>query len=637
MRGAIVVITLAIMTGIVLTLKFHAQSYLLSTLQNQALEHSIQLQTDDLKLQLLTLSPGVTLNGLSMTSANYDSEIHAGSVEVKSGWGKIATGSIIPDEVVLENAKIWLQPSDLPFNELSSTADESAPALDPVAMLVEPLHIPDTNLRLNNVQLGIAAPDQAEQTQVTLTGKFQSTKSSTLITMEARGNTHQQPFNGSLSYRTSQRTLLGSGARLQLEAEFADSTIASQIVTAKRKGSDPATATIVANGYNLNELMAVFGGPAIDTSELSGKISIGRNLIKASDVNLSLGQADLRADLEINTPENQTPDTKSALLLHVRSDYLPLDELLPHEREFRKTVQDSPDNSSDKVFSVNPPALYDFVQRWDANVQFNASKIHYQGYEVTDLFVASLIKDSTATFSLESPNFASGTLTGKAQYDAQPDTVPGGYLTVSLHNMNLDKFNVEPGVSDILSAGTLTSDGEFWFSGFSTAALAASLDGDIYALLEEGQLDSMAVELAGADIMESLRLLWRSELQQIDVSCGYASAHFNSGVGELEHFLIDSADTLFTASGNVDLDTEAIDITFKPIPHDASLLTATTPINIRGTLASPKIRPGTKLYARVAAAAVLVSLTGPAAALIPFIGVGDGGESSSCGELFSIH
>ena len=42
------------------------------------------------------------------------------------------------------------------------------------------------------------------------------------------------------------------------------------------------------------------------------------------------------------------------------------------------------------------------------------------------------------------------------------------------------------------------------------------------------------------------------------------------------------------------------------------------------------------LYARIAAAAVLVSLTGPAAAIIPFIGIGDGEESSSCMDLFKI-
>ena len=70
MRGAIVVITLAIMTGIVFTLKFHAQSYLLTSLQQYALDQSIQLQTEDLELRLLTTAPGVTLRGISISSAH---------------------------------------------------------------------------------------------------------------------------------------------------------------------------------------------------------------------------------------------------------------------------------------------------------------------------------------------------------------------------------------------------------------------------------------------------------------------------------------------------------------------------------------------------------------------------------------
>ena len=163
------VITLAIMTGIVLTLKFHAQSYLLATLQKHALEKSIQLQTDDLELRLLTSSPGVTLSNFSISSALFDSDIKADHLEVRSSWVKVITGNTLPDWVALQNATLWIQPSDLDLiNANTAQGYSTSYPLDTIALLTEPLPIPDTSVSLKNVQIGIAAPYPTEQVELTV-------------------------------------------------------------------------------------------------------------------------------------------------------------------------------------------------------------------------------------------------------------------------------------------------------------------------------------------------------------------------------------------------------------------------------------------------------------------------------------
>ena len=636
LRGALGLATLGFITGFAFTLHFYIQGLLLRTLQNLALEESITLKIHDQNLQLLTLSPNITLTGLSMTSEYYNSTVYAQSVQLKSQWTKIASGNLTPDHIELQNAKLLLQPRDLNLPELPFMPNESPVNYESTALLTEPLPIPDASLALTDVQFDIAASDQTEQIQLTVNGNVQSTQSVTRINLDAKGRYHQLPFDGLLSYHTSQRTPLRIGSKMQLDARIADGTFTSRIVTTKGNGTEPVKTNISAHGDQLGELMASLGGPAIETGELNGEISIGKNSIEANDLNVLLGRADVQAKLKIKTKNNQNQQHRPSINLSVQSDYLSLDELIPHERELQTTGKNKSQPPSDRVFSTNPPALFHWVQQWDANVQFNASEIVYKGYDISDLSATALFEESKATFQLNSPQFAGGSLEGNARYNTEPDTIPTGFLSVGIHNMNLNKFSSEPSINDIITDGRLTTHAEFWFSGLSEAALAASVDGEFYALLEDGQLDSMAVEVAGADIMESLRLLLRSKIQQIKVSCGYTSMHFSSGVGELEHFIVDSEDTLFNAAGTVDLNTEKLDLTFKPIPHDASLLTATTPINIKGTLANPKIRPGKTLYARIAAAAVLVSLTGPAAAIIPFIGLGDGEESSSCMDLFKI-
>jgi len=140
--------------------------------------------------------------------------------------------------------------------------------------------------------------------------------------------------------------------------------------------------------------------------------------------------------------------------------------------------------------------------------------------------------------------------------------------------------------------------------------------------------------MAGIDFMESIGLVINRDPQQSEIRCGYADFQASNGIVTIEDFIVDTEDSVFLASGNVNLREETINIKLSPHPRDTSYFAATTPVHIRGALANPKFRPGRKLYSRLALAAAMATLAGPAAIVLPFIELGDGGENSYCKQLF---
>ena len=156
----------------------------------------------------------------------------------------------------------------------------------------------------------------------------------------------------------------------------------------------------------------------------------------------------------------------------------------------------------------------------------------------------------------------------------------------------------------------------------------------MFMLIEDGNLDSLLVEMAGIDLMESISLVLKNDIQHSEIRCGYINIEAEQGQLSLEEFIIDTEDSVLELSGGIDLAEENLNIKFSPYPRDASFLAATTPVHILGPMSNPKIRPGRKLYTRLAMAAALATLAGPAAIVLPFVQIGDGGKKSYCTELF---
>lgn len=183
--------------------------------------------------------------------------------------------------------------------------------------------------------------------------------------------------------------------------------------------------------------------------------------------------------------------------------------------------------------------------------------------------------------------------------------------------------------------GELAGELRFSGSGRSTAAMLGSLDGRLYLWIRNGTLSHLLLEAIGLDIAEGLGLVLRGD-RNLPLRCAAVSLKANDGVLRTEAGLVDTPDTLVLLDGQVSLAEERFAIRMQARPHDRSLLSVRAPLRLRGTFATPRVRPDLeKLGGKAALAAVLGTLLSPLAALVPLVDTGEKSAGRGCASTLA--
>jgi uncharacterized protein involved in outer membrane biogenesis len=112
-----------------------------------------------------------------------------------------------------------------------------------------------------------------------------------------------------------------------------------------------------------------------------------------------------------------------------------------------------------------------------------------------------------------------------------------------------------------------------------------------------------------------------------------ADLKMQDGVMAVQTLVIDTTDTNITGKGSINFKDETLDLVLKPHPKDVSILSARSPLDIKGTFKEPSFAPQAEsLVGRGAAAAALGALLTPLAALVALVEPG-GGEDADCRAL----
>lgn len=271
------------------------------------------------------------------------------------------------------------------------------------------------------------------------------------------------------------------------------------------------------------------------------------------------------------------------------------------------------------------------VRGMDADVQFDAASVTASKMPMKKVHFHLRLDNGKIALDPLAFQLPQGEFSGTVAVDAQNAT-PRTQIDMKLSNVDLAQFKSKSGQAAPLE-GQLLGRIKLQGSGTSVHKTAENAEGDITLVIPKGEMREAFAELTGIDLARGLGLILTKNERNTEVRCGVAN--FKAGGGELKAttLVIDTTHVLVTGQGDINLESEALDLSLRGQPKQARMLRLRTPITLRGSLLEPKfgVQPG-KLAAQTGGAVALGALLTPVAAVLAFV---DGGlaKDANCAAL----
>lgn len=334
-----------------------------------------------------------------------------------------------------------------------------------------------------------------------------------------------------------------------------------------------------------------------------------------------IGDSDLNGHLTIET--GASPPRVSGELSSTHLDIADLGVLAGAEPE--KTEAD------DGRALPDTPIITEAWHRVSADVSYRGESVRAGEVPLSKVVIDFVLEDGRGRFDPVGFGIGKGSVDLIVDLDAGTSP-PSGTFQVEVEGVDLNDALQNWELADE-SVGIVGGHGKLWVEGASIAELLASADGGMILVMSGGRLDALLVEIAGLDAGQTI-LSWVRGRDPIPIDCAYVDLQVRDGVTGLDTFVVDTSDTTFTAGGQVDLNTERLDISLIAHPKDLSVFVGRSPLYLGGTFKNVELAVHREeLVMRVGASLGLAALAGPLAAVLPLIDVGTGAEVEYCQGL----
>jgi hypothetical protein len=332
-----------------------------------------------------------------------------------------------------------------------------------------------------------------------------------------------------------------------------------------------------AAGEDLKDLYFLVGLTMPDTGpyRFSGKLTRHGRHFQYGDLLVSSGQSDVRGTIAIESSHSgaKIDAELSSQLLRVAD----LGARAAHR------AAEPPAGAQLLLPDIALPVAG--IRRGDAVVNFHAARLEVGRLRLHDAAAHVTIDHGVLTIAPLSASIADGKLTGRASFDATHE-LPSADVDLSIANLRLGQFD-RKGSAKPPFDGLLQARLDLKGHGSSIHRLAASSNGTVTAVLPQGAIRASFAELTGMDLVRGLGLMLRKDQDETVVRCALASFQVRDGTMSAQNLVIDSEPVLISGTGQIHLDTEALDIALHGQPKSRRLLRLHSPVLVRGTLTHP--------------------------------------------------
>ena len=393
------------------------------------------------------------------------------------------------------------------------------------------------------------------------------------------------------------------------------------------------------------EDMAAFSSLSGEPVPLKGPFDISARLTdpapgkyRVSELRMVLGDSDLSGSAEVDL-SGYRPAVRAALL----SKKLDLRPFLTGGSARGGEIEEMRGRSErgDKVFSDRPFPIQ-ALDEADGTIKLQADKVLLPRVAI-DAFKGEMeLKGRHLLVKPFAAMVGEGPVNGSLDLDPQGSSAKVR-MELEARQVDVGHMMQELGKGEPVQ-GHLDISMDVHSKGRSEAELMSGLDGRVVMTMKDGRIHNSYIELLGGDLSSGIfRLLnpFQKGTEYTDLHCLVSGFNLHDGMAETTAFVADTTEMSVIAEGEVNLKTEALDFSLKPVPKEGigtgvtgkvslSLSELARPFKLGGTLSHPSLGIDTALAAEtLAKAAGGMVLFGPAG-LAAMLLQGGSGEGNLC-------
>ena len=271
--------------------------------------------------------------------------------------------------------------------------------------------------------------------------------------------------------------------------------------------------------------------------------------------------------------------------------------------------------------------------RWDsmdADVKLTGRKIRKdKALPIDDLYTHLKLQDSVVTLTPLKFGVAGGSLTSNIKMDGRQPEIKAD-AQVSARGLKLKQLF--PAFEAMqASLGEINADTSLSATGDSIATFLGTSNGKVSALINDGTISKLLLEQIGLNVGNVvINMLFGDK--QVQLNCMATDLAVENGLVRTRTLMVDTEDAVMNVDGTINLATEQMDLTIRPVSKGVRIVSLRAPIYIRGTFKQPDINIDKGVLALKAGSASALGTIAPITALLPLINVGDE-EESKCAAL----
>ena len=257
-----------------------------------------------------------------------------------------------------------------------------------------------------------------------------------------------------------------------------------------------------------------------------------------------------------------------------------------------------------RVFPADKLPL-DGLKAVNATISFKGDRVIANGTTISAIDTVVGLNDGKLTLEPLGATLSEGRLSGKVSLDASSQT-PMLETNVSLDKLNLGGLLKERGVTDVLT-GKVSTKINAKGSGDSVRAIMASLNGETEVVMDDGRIASRYIDMLASDLTR--QLVPGGGSGEAKINCVVSRFDVKQGIATSKALLFDTDKMTVNGGGTIDLKTERLDMSIEPQPKENSLVSLAVPLQVSGTLASPRVAPTSAAVAKRVAGLAIGGLT----------------------------